>query len=66
MELLSPAGNFESAIAAFHGGADAVYVGGKSFSARMGADNFTNEELTRIADFAHQEKSVCNPQYPFV
>lgn len=54
MELLSPAGNFESAIAAFHGGADAIYLGGKNFSARMGADNFSEEELTKIADFAHQ------------
>lgn len=53
MEILSPAGNYQSAMAAFCGGADAVYLGGKSFSARMGADNFSNEDLTSVVDFAH-------------
>lgn len=34
MELLAPAGSPEHLIAALDGGADAVYLGGKSFSAR--------------------------------
>ena len=33
-ELLSPAGNKESAISAINNGADAIYLGGKSFGAR--------------------------------
>ena len=53
MELLSPAGNLESAYSAFKGGADAVYVGGKQFSARASAENFSNEELKEITFFAH-------------
>ena len=41
MELLSPAGNLETAMAAFEYGADAVYVGLKQFSARADAENFS-------------------------
>jgi len=47
-ELLSPAGNMQSAIAAINGGADAIYVGGKNFSARNLAQNFTDEELEQL------------------
>lgn len=53
MELLSPAGNIASAYAAFKGGADAVYIGGKQFSARASADNFTDDEIKEIVFFAH-------------
>ena len=53
MELLSPAGNLKSAYAAFIGGADAIYIGGKSFSARASADNFSNEEISEIVFYAH-------------
>ena len=53
MELLSPAGNIASAYAAFKGGADAIYIGGKKFSARASADNFSDEELKEITIFAH-------------
>jgi len=56
MELLAPAGNLSSAYAAFKGGADAIYLGGKSFSARASAENFTNEEITEITQFAHSIK----------
>jgi len=51
-ELLSPAGSMESAIAAINGGADAIYVGGKNFSARNLAQNFTDEELCQLIDYA--------------
>ncbi len=44
-ELLAPAGNFEKLKTALYFGADAVYVGGKNFSLRSFADNFTQEEL---------------------
>src|SRR5262245_37949572 len=41
VELLAPAGGPEAAFAAFHFGADAVYLGLKKFSARAEAENFT-------------------------
>ena len=53
MELLSPAGNPELALAAFDGGADAVYCGLGRFNARERAENFTPESLGRIIRFAH-------------
>lgn len=53
MELLSPAGNLLSAYSAFKGGADAVYIGGKQFSARASAENFSNEEIQEIVFYAH-------------
>ena len=52
-ELLSPAGNFECAISAFTYGADAVYLGLKSFSARADAMNFSDTELLSITSLAH-------------
>ena len=45
MELLAPAGNKESLIAAINSGADAIYLSGKKFGARAYALNFSNEEL---------------------
>ena len=47
-ELLAPAGNFETALAAFEAGADAVYCGLTEFSARAFADNFGIEELKNL------------------
>ena len=52
-ELLSPAGNMECLKAAIHNGADAIYLGGKSFGARAFAGNFTNEELKAAVRYAH-------------
>ena len=43
-ELLAPAGSYTKFLTALHFGADAVYVGGKSFSLRTFADNFTTDE----------------------
>ena len=54
MEILAPAGNFECLKAAISGGADAVYVGGKAFSARKNAANFDNDELKSAVDFCHK------------
>ena len=39
VEILSPAGSYESLIAAIAAGADAVYIGGSRFGARAFADN---------------------------
>jgi putative protease len=53
VELLAPAGGLDSAFAALHYGADAVYVGLKKFSARAEAENFTLDELSEITAYAH-------------
>ena len=52
-ELLSPAGDLESAYSAFYFGADAVYLGLRHFSARAEAVNFAPEELDEITAYAH-------------
>ncbi|MBE5745383.1 MAG: U32 family peptidase [Clostridiales bacterium] len=52
-ELLAPAGNYAKFQTALHFGADAVYLGGKQFSLRTFADNFTAEELSSAVRFAH-------------
>ena len=54
MELLSPAGNLETALAAFDGGADAVYCGLARFNARERAENFTDTDLGRLLEFARE------------
>ena len=56
-ELLAPAGSFEKMVAAIHYGADAVYCGGKKFSLRAHASNFSEIELDGAVQFAH-EKNV--------
>ena len=53
MELLAPAGSPEHLRAALDAGADAVYLGGKLFSARRFAGNFSNEELKEAVREAH-------------
>ena len=52
-ELLIPAGGVNQFIAAVENGADAVYLGGKVFNARINAGNFENEDLKKVVDFAH-------------
>ncbi|MCQ4638507.1 U32 family peptidase [Anaerovorax odorimutans] len=52
-ELLAPAGGLEQLIAAVENGADAVYLGGPLFNARINADNFTEEEIARGVEYAH-------------
>lgn len=50
---MAPAGSKEALIAAVKGGADAVYAGGRQFSARASAANFNNEELKWAVDYCH-------------
>ena len=58
-ELLAPAGNFAKLKTALYFGADAVYLGGKNFSLRTFADNFTEDELRSAVALAHaQNKKV--------
>ena len=52
-ELLSPAGSKDAFLAAVDGGADAIYLGGTSFNARINAKNFTREELSDCVNLAH-------------
>ncbi len=52
-ELLAPAGNYEKLVTAIHYGADAVYLGGKSFSLRAKAGNFSNESMREGVLYAH-------------
>ncbi len=56
LELLAPAGNFEAFKAAVENGANAVYLGGKSFSARASAANFDLEELQKAVRYAHERQ----------
>ena len=51
-EILAPAGNRLSFLAALAAGADAIYCGLKHFSARMEADNFSLSELAGLAGLA--------------
>ena len=53
IELLAPAGSFESLRAAANYGADAVYAAGKSYGLRAFADNFTPEDIKEAAAFLH-------------
>ncbi|MGN0941327.1 MAG: peptidase U32 family protein, partial [Selenomonadaceae bacterium] len=55
VELLAPAGNFDSLIAAVEAGADAVYLGGKHFNMRLHRNdmNFSDEELEKAIAYAH-------------
>lgn len=53
IELLAPAGNLECLKVAVNNGADAVYIGGKSFGARAYAVNFSNEEIIKAIEYCH-------------
>ena len=53
IELLAPAGSYETFCAVIAAGADAVYVGGTAFGARAYANNFSEEELLKAIDYAH-------------
>ncbi|MEA1909271.1 MAG: U32 family peptidase, partial [Euryarchaeota archaeon] len=52
-ELLAPAGDRESLVAAVENGCDAVYLGAQILSARASAANFTLGELADAIDYAH-------------
>lgn len=52
-EILSPVGGFEQLMAAVENGADAVYLGGEFFNARIKADNFDLENMVKAVSYAH-------------
>ena len=53
VELLAPAGNLERLKWAILYGADAVYLGGKNYSLRANAINFSIDEIKEGVEFAH-------------
>lgn len=53
LEILAPAGGMEPLIAGVRCGADAVYLGGKAFSARQNAGNFDHETLKSAVNDCH-------------
>lgn len=53
MEILAPAGNEQSLIAAVRSGADAVYLGTGAFNARRNADNFKDNSLADAVNYCH-------------
>ena len=53
VELLSPAGDLERLKIACIYGADAVYIGGKNYSLRANANNFSIDEIREGCNFAH-------------
>src|SRR5690554_4415780 len=55
-ELLAPAGDLDKLKIAILYGADAVFVGGKQFSLRANASNFTYDDLVEGCKFAHERQ----------
>ncbi|MFT4144133.1 MAG: DUF3656 domain-containing protein [Mobilitalea sp.] len=53
IEILAPAGSYESMKAAMNAGCDAVYIGGSSFGARAYANNLEEGTLLQAIDEAH-------------
>ncbi len=53
VELLAPAKNSETAIAAINSGADAIYIGASDFGARVNASN-TLENIEKLVNYAHK------------
>lgn len=53
IEILAPAGSFESLMAAVSAGADAVYIGGSKFGARAYANNLDEEKMLEAIDYVH-------------
>ncbi len=53
IEILAPAGSYQSLVAAVNASCDAVYIGGAKFGARAYADNLAEEDMLRAIDYVH-------------
>lgn len=53
VEILAPVGGEEQLMAAVRAGADAIYMGAKSFNARQNATNFTDDALLEAVSYCH-------------
>ena len=64
LEVLAPAGDFERFQAALDYGADAIYLGGKTFGMRASPANFDFEQLNEAVQLAHSKNKkvylTCN------
>ncbi len=56
VEILAPAGSYESVVAAVRCKADAVYMGAKAFNARIKADNFEGDLLKEAVELCHSHR----------
>ena len=52
-EILAPAGDKDSLIAAINNNADAVYLGLDDFNARVKAENFSKDNIGEVVRYAH-------------
>src|SRR3989338_1061266 len=60
VELVAPAGDFETLAAAIEGGADSVYFGIKGLNMRsFSAENFQIEDIGKVAEKCHESKVKC-------
>ena len=59
-ELLAPAGNLEKLKVAILYGADAVFIGGKEFSLRSSASNFSLDDIKEAVEFAHAHRAAIH------
>ena len=59
-ELLAPAGNLEKLKVAILYGADAVFIGGKEFSLRSSASNFSLDDIKEAVEFAHAHHATLH------
>lgn len=53
IEILAPAGSYQSLVAAINASCDAVYIGGSRFGARAFAENLSEEDMLRAIDYTH-------------
>ena len=62
VEILAPAGSYESMVAAVNAGADAVYIGGSRFGARAYANNLDEETMVCLLYTSKEVQKVLRPQ----
>ena len=66
IEVLAPAGSFDTMKAAYKAGADAVYMGGPMFGARAYADNADAGQMLSAIDYAHTwAEALYDGEYTF-
>lgn len=59
MELLAPAGDWESLRAAIEAGANSIYFGIKKLNMRVKTKNFEFSDIKKVSDLCHKNKIKC-------
>ena len=59
VELLAPAGDWESLTAAVRAGCNSVYFGVKGLNMRASTRNFELNELKKVTEFCHKSNVRC-------